>query len=168
MLILIQGTTPLAALRKAPCLILQGILGGLDQGSPPWLLDSWVIFMSPVLGRCVNLLAVSCSWQSSTSQFLAQPSQHFKEYGIYCLSTVPVFQERKSIIFYKSKLTSACEHKKIKKAFYPGKWKKVENLHFLFLCFSVSFRLDIKTHCSIWGESAVKNWVKNILESTCL
>lgn len=112
--------------------------------------------MTPILGRCVNSLATSCSRQTSTSQFVAQPSQHVKEYGIYCLSTGPVLQERKSIIFYKSKLTSVCEHKKTKRAFYPGRWKKEENLHFLFLCFSVSFRLDIKTRCSVWGETAVK------------
>jgi len=33
---------------------------------------------------------------------------------------------------------------------------EAENVCFLFLCLSVSFRLDIKTHCSIWGETTVK------------
>lgn len=161
MLILIQRTTPVAALRRAPCLLLpclllpclifQGILGGFGQGSLSWLLNSWIIVRSPVLGRCVNLPAISCSWQTSSSQSLAQPSQHVKKCGFTALALDQSSMRENPSFSTNPIWLQPVNTKRPSRVFYPMRWKEVENLHFLFLCFSVSFRLDIKTHCSIWG-----------------
>lgn len=57
------------------------------------------------------------------------------------------------------KLTSACESKYIpkkKKKNVILKYEKKLQICLLFLCFSVTFKPDIKTYCLIWGETTMK------------